>query len=406
MLEMNNIFCYGQIIIADNIVVSIDQNFIDILGFSSLDEMYSAQSDPLAFIAADYSDEILIKSERLNSGSFETHGNVLYCTKKQGQKIAVFVLAQQINWKKQPALELQIFDISLKISAQQLINKSRYERLVEHSDQGVMIHRNFKPLLVNQVWVELMAAKSIQDVIENLNILDLIPTEHHASAIERYQKVITGEAIGESHIIENIRFDGIKRFFNIYDHAIQWQGEPAVEVVMVDVTDKVMAEKRLAHKAFHDSLTDLYNRDAIYKWIHEHCGKVNSMSCMLIDLDNFKRVNDTYGHSKGDNVLKIFANLFKEKIAEKGVIGRWGGEEFIVFVPDRDKKTALALAEKVRIACAQTPLFLQGKEIITTVSIGVSYTDSFAQIKPKDIIKQADHNMYLSKSLGKNRVTG
>jgi len=391
MLEMNNMLCYGQIIIADNLVVSVDQNFVEIFGFSSLGEMYSAQPEPLELIAAGYHNEVLIKSKHLNSASFETHGNVIDCTNNQGQKIAVFVLAQQINWENQPALELQIFDISF---------------LVAHSDQGVIIHRNFKPLFVNQAWIELMSAKSIQHVMENLSILEIIPAEFHDQAIDRYHKVIAGEAIGESHLIENIRFDGEKRSFNVYDHAIHWQGEPAVEVVMVDVTDKVMAEKQLAYKAFHDSLTDLYNREAIYKWIREHCSEVNSMSCMLIDLDNFKRVNDTYGHSEGDGFLILFADLFKEKIADHGVIGRWGGEEFIVFVPNKDKKTALALAEKIRLACAQTPLLMQGKEIITTVSIGVSYSDSFAQIQPKDIIRQADENMYLSKSSGKNRVTG
>ncbi|MFQ3175556.1 MAG: hypothetical protein ACJAYB_001198 [Psychromonas sp.] len=81
--------------------------------------------------------------------------------------------------------------------------------------------------------------------------------------IDRCNKVIAGETIGESHIIENIRFDGERRFLNIHDHAIHWQGEPAVEVVIIDVTDKLMAEKQLAYEGFHDSLTDLYNREAI-----------------------------------------------------------------------------------------------------------------------------------------------
>jgi len=406
MLEMNNMFCYGQIIIADNMVVSVDQKFVNIFGFSSPDEMYAAQPEPLDLIAAGYHEQMLSESLDLNSDAFDTHGNVFYCTNKQGQNIALFVLAQQINWEKQAALELQIFDISLKVSPQQLMNQSKYESLVEHSAQGVIVHRNFKPLLVNKAWTKLMAAKSISHVMENLNILDIIPTEFHAQAMDRYQKVIAGEAIGESHLIENIRFDGEKRSFNVYDHAIHWQGEPAVEVVLVDVTDKVTAEKQLAYKAFHDSLTDLYNREAIYKWIGEDCCAVNIMSCMLIDLDNFKRVNDTYGHSEGDGFLVLFANLFKEQIADNGVIGRWGGEEFIVFIPDKDKKTALALAEKIRLACAQTPLLMQGKEIITTVSIGVSYSDSFTQVQSKDIIRQADENMYLSKTSGKNRVTG
>ncbi|MFT5558432.1 MAG: hypothetical protein ACI892_002069 [Marinobacter maritimus] len=97
----------------------------------------------------------------------------------------MFILAQKINWEEQPAFELQIFDISLKISSLQLMNQPKYESLVEHSDQGVIIYRYFKPQLVNQVWIELMAAKSAQHVMENLNILDIMPTECHVQVIPK-----------------------------------------------------------------------------------------------------------------------------------------------------------------------------------------------------------------------------
>ncbi|MDB1124499.1 GGDEF domain-containing protein [Vibrio sp. kj40-1] len=285
------------------------------------------------------------------------------------------------------------------------MNRPKYESLVRNSVQGVIIHRFFKPLLVNPVWAEMMGVESIDDFLDSGSVLDVIPKEYHVDALDRCEKVLRGEAIGESHIIENIRLDGEKRFFNIYDHAINWEGEPALEVVVVDVTDKVVAQKELAYRADHDSLTNLLNRDALYKWIKEHCHDVKSMGCILFDIDNFKNVNDNYGHQVGDSVLKNLSSIIHKQVDDHGVVGRWGGEEFIIFLTESTEKFSYELAEKIRLACEKSTLSSQFGDIKNTLSIGVSFTDNFSSTMPKDLIRIADEKMYISKKSGKNKVT-
>ncbi|WP_322107881.1 GGDEF domain-containing protein [Vibrio algarum] len=319
--------------------------------------------------------------------------------------MALFALIQKTTWHKKPALEVLLFDISSKVSPHQLINRPKYESLVRNSVQGVIIHRFFKPLLVNPVWAEMMGVESIDDFLDSGSVLDVIPKEYHVDALDRCEKVLRGEAIGESHIIENIRLDGEKRFFNIYDHAINWEGEPALEVVVVDVTDKVVAQKELAYRADHDSLTNLLNRDALYKWIKEHCHDVKSMGCILFDIDNFKNVNDNYGHQVGDSVLKNLSSIIHKQVDDHGVVGRWGGEEFIIFLTESTEKFSYELAEKIRLACEKSTLSSQFGDIKNTLSIGVSFTDNFSSTMPKDLIRIADEKMYISKKSGKNKVT-
>ncbi|WP_133152694.1 GGDEF domain-containing protein, partial [Vibrio sp. 10N.261.52.A1] len=90
-----------------------------------------------------------------------------------------------------------------------------------------------------------------------------------------------------------------------------------------------MLEKQLVHQANYDEMTDLLNRRAIYEWFREHMTSDNHLVCMLLDIDDFKSINDTYGHMVGDEVICALANITKRSVESVGgVAGRWGGEEF------------------------------------------------------------------------------
>jgi diguanylate cyclase (GGDEF)-like protein len=404
--DINSGLACGSILVVKNRVVKVDEAFASLFGFISLIDMGNFVSSPLELISDTFHNKIMSIS---GSGTFDTDevspsGEILFSSNRFGKTIALFVLLQKSTWRGSTALEILLFDISSKVSPHQLINRHRYESLVKNSVQGIVIHRYFKPLLFNQVWADFMAVTDNADFLENGSVLDIIPKEYHVDALDRCEKVLRGEAVGESHIIDNVRLDGQRRYFNIYDHAINWEGEPALEVVVVDVTDKVVAQKELAYRADHDSLTDLYNRDALYRWIKEHCQDVKSMGCLLIDIDNFKKVNDNYGHQVGDSVLKSLSSIIKNTVGEQGVVGRWGGEEFIVFATEISKQASYQLAENIRSTCENSVLSSQFGDIKNTLSIGVSYTDSFASTLPKDLIRQADEQMYLSKVSGKNQV--
>lgn len=128
------------------------------------------------------------------------------------------------------------------------------------------------------------------------------------------------------------------------------------------------------------------------------------LSVIYYDLDFFKKVNDEHGHSCGDYVLSESAQVAKSCVRKDDVIGRLGGEEFAVILPNADGKTALELAERIRCAIETHAFVFQGKALKQTISIGVS------EIKPefedyKALLNDADRKLYQSKNAGRNRVT-
>lgn len=152
----------------------------------------------------------------------------------------------------------------------------------------------------------------------------------------------------------------------------------------------------------HDALTGLYNRYGIKEFMDTFFQKeyATSTSVILMDIDNFKTINDTYGHEFGDEVLKMVASVPLKKMCEHC---RWGGEEFLLIMQcDHD---LAAVAEEIRKTIAQTPLQYNGKEVTVTVSVGVAVADSLSEKTIHDVIETADKAMYVSKNNGKNQVT-
>ena len=128
------------------------------------------------------------------------------------------------------------------------------------------------------------------------------------------------------------------------------------------------------------------------------------IGCLLIDIDDFKHVNDNYGHQEGDYVLAYFARILSEIVADQGVAGRWGGEEFIVFLPELSREKIIEIAEKVRIGFSQHRFSYQESEFVVTVSIGASFSFDHQRRKADELIKEADDLLYSSKSSGRNKV--
>ena len=161
--------------------------------------------------------------------------------------------------------------------------------------------------------------------------------------------------------------------------------------------------RKLEIKANFDTLTGAYNRIAFYE-MYPFFSKESyfqPLSLMMLDIDNFKSINDTYGHNMGDIVLKTVAETVKKHLRRSDIFVRWGGEEFIVLLPHTDLKGALKVAEKLRkdIESLNIPE-LKGKKV--TASFGVT------EVKPKEkleeVIFRADMALYKAKREGKNRV--
>ncbi|HIJ60667.1 MAG TPA: GGDEF domain-containing protein [Nitrospirae bacterium] len=163
-----------------------------------------------------------------------------------------------------------------------------------------------------------------------------------------------------------------------------------------------------------DPLMSIYNRRFIDKQIeHEFNLALRNktiFSIALIDVDHFKSINDTYGHHIGDIVLKRLAKIFLESVRKSDFVGRYGGEEIILILPNTDKDGAFFLAEKMRALIEKTPIIkgdekCRGKDLYCTISVGIS---GFCKERHKDyraIINDADAAMYNAKCSGRNKVS-
>ena len=151
-----------------------------------------------------------------------------------------------------------------------------------------------------------------------------------------------------------------------------------------------------------DPLTGLYNR----RGYDYHIGYINDASygaILMCDIDHFKKVNDTYGHSAGDTVLQAVANMIQESIRAEDFCVRWGGEEFFIFLSTVTVEEAYTIAEKLRLKIENNSIPYLDITIQITMSIGIAIIEK--DIMLTEAIKSADSAMYLSKSNGRNQTT-
>ncbi len=168
-----------------------------------------------------------------------------------------------------------------------------------------------------------------------------------------------------------------------------------------------LTNRRLQHAALIDPLTELYNRRAgnaalTQAWAatlrHER-----PLCVISLDIDNFKAINDRYGHATGDLVLQSFSQCLRSAARREDIVCRWGGEEFLLICPNLEQGDAAMAAERLRSCIADHTIKVEGKALRVTASIGVAnWQDGIAN--PDQLIAQADKALYAAKALGRNRV--
>jgi diguanylate cyclase (GGDEF)-like protein len=160
------------------------------------------------------------------------------------------------------------------------------------------------------------------------------------------------------------------------------------------------------HASMHDPLTDLLNRRAIIELMNYEYKRTlrndTSFSIIMIDIDHFKLVNDNNGHDCGDHVIKSVAKHIRAQLREHDQVSRWGGEEFLILIPDTPIDQAPTIAEKIRAQVAKNVVTYKQNEIKVTISIGVASYSSGDDLDR--VIKRADERLYKAKRQGRNCV--
>lgn len=185
-------------------------------------------------------------------------------------------------------------------------------------------------------------------------------------------------------------------------------GIATVEGVLSDITERKRILEELRHLATVDGLTGLFNRRHFLELCERELQRARryrlDVALLMLDADLFKTINDTYGHDVGDEVLQVIARLCQHQMRDADIVGRLGGEEFAILLPQTGLPDALGVAERLRKVIAQTtqPL-LDGRMLRFTVSIGVG-AGAAQTITLQKLLKIADRALYTAKRRGRNQV--
>ncbi len=171
--------------------------------------------------------------------------------------------------------------------------------------------------------------------------------------------------------------------------------------------ERMRLYNRLQQLSIYDPLTKIYNRRHFMQRFDEEFERArkfkHNLAFLMIDIDNFKKVNDTYGHLVGDVILREVARLIKKNIRGIDLLARFGGEEFSVILPETDKAGAIMLAERINMHICHQPLVAFDEKVLSEVSIGLASFPENA-VNSDILLEVADKALYKAKTLGRNRV--
>ncbi|HCW93354.1 MAG TPA: hypothetical protein DHM44_06710 [Flexistipes sinusarabici] len=195
-------------------------------------------------------------------------------------------------------------------------------------------------------------------------------------------------------------------FRDIIDEVLFYPFSPLEFNIRLDSLFKII---NLQKKAVIDPLTGVFRREHIVKRGREELSRMKrsskktSFGLIMLDIDYFKEINDSYGHHVGDKVLKEFSLRMQRCLRGYDIIGRYGGEEFLVFLPDTDEEGTKRAAERLQNEIVDEPFYINDKEIVLSASFGITSSDNPNE-NIQDVIKQADYALYEAKRNGRNQI--
>lgn len=176
--------------------------------------------------------------------------------------------------------------------------------------------------------------------------------------------------------------------------------------LIASVRHRLMRSRMIRSRMIRDGLTNLYNHTMIHHLLDREVAIAErynrEVSVILFDIDHFKIINDTYGHQAGDKILKALSLFLQKNLRKSDLAGRYGGEEFLVVLPNTKPEEALSLADDLRHQFSMMPHWLSNKELFITISAGIANYPAVKMVG--DLIKSADDALYRAKKEGRNRV--
>ena len=276
---------------------------------------------------------------------------------------------------------------------------SLWHILFKQSKDGIVVlEQNGKVFEANQQFADMLGYSS-----EEIQLLSVWDWDKHFSKKEILKRLRQIDHSGHYFETKQIKKDGTVIDVELSNSATLFNGKKLVFCICRDITQRKLYEEEIYLLATTDTLTGLYNRREFLQRLNREMNFAKryktSFALIMYDLDDFKHINDDFGHLEGDNVLKVSAELVKENIRTTDAPARWGGEEFMVLMPQSDIDRARIVAEKLRRSISA---YKYHDVFSVTASFGV------VAFLPEDdvnsLLKRVDRALYNAKKKGKNRV--
>lgn len=320
-----------------------------------------------------------------------------------GRKIVVEAIAATTTYNGKDAVLIVFKSLAQRSAAKTELLEAeiKYKHLVEGALVGVYVCQNRRIVYINPR-LEKICGYTQEEISKN-DFMQIVVPKYRRLVLSTLDKLeqCGGEFTGE---IEIIREDKTNVYLEVYAGTAIYQGAVAITGTVVDITKRKKAEEKINQMAYYDELTGLPNRRMLNNYLNLTLARASRknkiVALMFIDLDRFKMINDTMGHSYGDLLLQKVAKMLEKSVRKYDVISRYGGDEFIIVLEDTSQKEVSTIAQRI-IEEFHFPIELEGYEVFTSPSIGISIFPNDGD-SPETLIKNADAAMYLAKEQGNN----
>jgi diguanylate cyclase (GGDEF)-like protein len=285
--------------------------------------------------------------------------------------------------------------------------KEKYLQTLLDAQKNMVIVTSKKKLeRVNQTFLDFVNANSLEDFLSKSSCISEYFVEEERYLSKRYRGDSWVKHLlkypEKSHKVK-ISVDNSETIFEVSATKQEFGNRKKIVISFYNINELEEQKRAFEESATTDALTQIANRmkfNTVLEQQIEMSKRYNHSFCLiLLDIDNFKVINDTYGHVVGDNILRELATLLKESIRKSDMIARWGGEEFAIILPQSRSNTAVRIAEKLRLKVANNSF---EDEVDVTCSFGVcSYKKTY---DIRTFIENVDDKLYSAKHSGKNRV--
>ena len=284
------------------------------------------------------------------------------------------------------------------------------QALIDGSLQGILVHKvhdEFKALFANEVAARMFGYDSAAQLLQEPDLRHLLPEAVQAELRQGWQRLCEGRIDALRSQVAALKRDGTPFSMEMLGRRIDWRGDAALQVAIMDVTERQRLEAELKRQASIDSLTSLLTRrhfNLLAEQELRRCRRApQALTALMIDIDHFKRVNDTHGHQGGDAVLVRVAELIRGVLRGSDLVARFGGEEFVALLVGTDEDEAVAVAERLRQALHRECIVHKGREIRVSASFGISaWRPREHSLEPA--LGRADEALYAAKAAGRDRV--